>query len=352
MKKSHLLLVTIFIGLTLLMSACVPGPRVVDAPGLALDDSEVFVSYGNFISSLDAAKGTVNWSYPEKADNQIIFYAPPLVTDDAVYIGDLANEFHKLDKATGEAIWTYSGAKGFYLGQAAIQDDVVYAPNNDGALYALSSDGDLLWTFETGHYLWAQPQIANDMIYIGSMDHFVYALSLDGTEIWSYELSGAVTGAPLLSEDGSMLYVGSLNNEMLALDTASGNVVWTFEAAESVWGNSVLAEGNLYFSDAAGTIYAISAESGEADWQTATSAEVVGGVSSIGDGIVVATQEGQLRAFAYDGSPKWEASLDGEIIYAPVANSDFLIAGIINGDELLYGFNLTGVQLWSTTPGN
>ena len=351
MKKSHLMLMTLFIGLTLLMSACVPGPRVVDAPGLTLQDTDVFVSYGNFISSLDAAKGTVNWSYPEKADNQVIFYAPPLVTEDAVYIGDLANEFHKLDKSTGEEIWTYTGAKGFFLGKAAIQDGVIYAPNNDGALYALDSDGGLLWTFETGHYLWAQPQIANDIIYIGSMDHFVYALSLDGAEIWSHEFSGAVTGAPLLNEDGSMLYVGTLNNEMLALDTASGDVIWTFETAGSIWGASILAEGNLIFSDAAGTIYAVAVESGEAAWQTAISAEVVGGVASIGDGFVVATQEGQLQAFSYDGSTKWEASLDGEIIYAPVTNGDFLIAGIIDGDELIYGFNLTGVQLWSTTPG-
>lgn len=350
MKKSHLLLITLFIGLTLLMSACVPGPRVVDAPGLALGDADVFVSYGNFVYSLDAAKGTVNWSYPEKANSQIIFYAPPLVTDDAIYVGDLAREFHKLDKATGQEIWTYSGAKGFYLGQAAMLDGVIYAPNNDGVLYAIDDNGDLLWTFETGHYLWAQPQIANDTIYLGSMDHFVYAISLDGQEIWSTELSGAVTGAPLLSEDGSMLYVGCLDNQMIALDTASGEVVWTYETGESVWGASILANDKLIFTDSSGTIYAVTAN-GEAVWQTAISAEVVGGVASIGDGFVVATKEGQLKAFDFDGGSKWEASLGGEIIYAPVANSDFLITGMINGDDLVYGFSLTGVQLWSTTPG-
>ncbi len=352
MKKSHLLLITLFIGLTLLMSACMPGPRVVDAPGLSMDDTDVFVSYSSFVYSLDASKGTVNWSYPEQASTQIVFYAPPLVTDDAVFIGDLANEFHKLDKATGQELWGYPGAEGFYLGQAAILDGVVYAPNNDGTLYALDAEnGSLLWTFKTGHYLWAQPQIMNDVIYLGSMDHFVYAISLDGQEIWSKELSGAVTGAPILNEDGSMLFVGSLDNEMIALDTASGEEVWTFGTSQSVWGTSILADGRLIFTDSAGTVYAVDAESGEALWQTSTSAEIVGGVSSIGDGFVVATKEGQLRAFDFDGGAKWEASLEGEIYQAPVANNDLLVTGLINGGELVYGFNLTGVQLWSTTPG-
>ena len=352
MKKSHILLITLFIGLTLLMSACMPGPRVVDAPGLSLDDTDAFVAYGNFVFSLDASNGSVNWAYPDKANNQVIFYAPPLVTEDAVYVGDLANEFHKLDKATGQEVWTFSDAQGFFLGQAAISDSVVYAPNNDGTLYALDANGNLLWTFETGHYLWSQPQIMGSVIYLGSMDHFVYAISLDGQEIWSKELSGAVTGAPILNEDGSLLFVGSLDNKMVALDTASGDEVWTFDTTESVWGSSVLADGKLIFTDSAGAIFGVSAETGEALWQTAISAEVVGGVASIGDGFVVATKDGQLRAYDLDGAPQWEATLDGEIYQAPVSNNDFLIAGLIDGDSLVYGFNLTGVQLWSTTPEN
>jgi len=59
-----------------------------------------------------------------------------------------------------------------------------------------------------------------------------------------------------------------------------------------------------------------------------------------------------LKTFNYDGSPKWEATIEGESFQAPVANDEILIAGLINGENLLYGFSLTGVQLWSTTPEN
>ncbi|MDY6872397.1 MAG: PQQ-binding-like beta-propeller repeat protein [Chloroflexota bacterium] len=350
MKKSHIVLLTLFLGLTLLLSACVPGPRVSDAPGLALTDEAVFVAYGNFVYSLDATDSSVNWGYPENASTQIVFFAPPLVTEDAVYVGDLANNFYKLDLQTGQAEWTFADSAGFYLGQAAESDGVLYAPNNDGNLYALDADGHLLWTFETGNYLWSQPQISDDTIFIGSMDHFVYAISKDGDQVWSVELGGAVTGAPLLNEDGSVLFVGSMGKQMVALDAASGNILWSFDTEDGVWGTAILVDGSLYFADSVGNIYAVDAESGSAEWQTQYADSVVGGLTAIDGGFVMGTRGGVIKAYDFEGSPKWEATLDGEIYQAPLASSDFLVAGTIAGENLIYGFNQTGVQLWSTTP--
>ena len=43
MKKTHRLLLMIFVSLTLTLSACVPGPRVTGAPGLALGEETAFL---------------------------------------------------------------------------------------------------------------------------------------------------------------------------------------------------------------------------------------------------------------------------------------------------------------------
>jgi outer membrane protein assembly factor BamB len=323
---------------------------VTGSPGIALTDEMAIVAYGNFVYSLDVTSGSVNWHYPEDSNNQVVFYAPPLATDDFVYIGDLANNFHKLDRETGKVIWTFSGARGYYIGQAAEADGTVYAPSNDGSLYAIDANGELLWEFKTGHYLWSQPQISGNRIYIGSMDHFVYAISASGEEIWSTDLQGAVVGSPLISEDGSKLYAGSLAEQLVALNATNGETLWTFDTEASVWGTSILVDGTLYFADSGGNIYALEAENGDPIWQTEYAGKVVGGLTAISDGLVLATEEGVVKAFNYDGTPKWEATLDGEIFQAPAANNEYLVAGTINGDNLIYGFNLTGVQLWSTTP--
>jgi outer membrane protein assembly factor BamB len=350
MKKSHFLLIGIFLGMTILLSACMPGPRVTGSPGITTEDDMVYVAYGTFVYALDITDGSVSWSYPEKASNQVVFYAQPLVSGDYVYVGDLAKAFHKLDRQTGEVVWTFSDAEGFFMAKAAEADGVVYIPCNDGTLYALDENGNLLWQFDTGHYLWSQPQIVDDVIYLGAMDHFVYAISKDGEELWSAEMGGAVVAAPKISADGSILYVGSMHEQMDALDTSNGDVLWSFDTENSIWGEALLVENTLYFADSGGKIYALDAETGDPVWQTEYSGNVVGGLALIEDGFALTTEEGVVKAFDFDGSPKWEATLDGEIYQAPSVSNDYIVVGAIGGDHLVYGFQQTGVQLWSTTP--
>ncbi len=350
MKKSHVLLIAIFLGLTLILSACVSGPRVTGTPGIALSDEMVFVSYGNFVYGIDITNGSVTWHYPEKADNQIVFYAQPLVVDNYVYVGDLANNFHKLDIKTGITEWPFSGANGYYIGQPAESDGIVYAPCNDGSLYAIDANGDLQWEFETGHYIWAQPQITENAVYVGSMDHFVYAISPDGEELWSREMTGAVVGSPVLSEDDGALYVGSLGGEMVALDAENGETIWSFKADESIWGGAILVDGSLYFADSDGGVYALDPENGETIWRNEYDGSVVGGLVEFDSGFALATEEGVVQAFSFDGTPIWQASPGGEIVQAPAVNDEYLVVGTINSDNLVYLYNLTGVQLWSTTP--
>jgi len=352
MKRSHLLTLTLFLGLTLLLSACVPGPRVTGTPGIELSEERTFVAFGNFVYSLEIESGAIDWQFPDQANNQVVFYSQPLVTDEFVYVGDLANNFHKLDIETGELAWTFSESRGYYVGQAAEADGIVYAPSNDGSVYAIDANGDLEWAFATGHYVWAQPVISSDAIFVGSMDHFIYAVSMNGEEIWSVQMAGAVVGTPVLSEDETTLFVSSIGNEIAALSASSGDRLWTFSTEASVWGRAVLADGTLYVADSDGNLYALDPATGEPTWQTEFAGSVVGGVTGISDGIVLATEEGVVKAFNFDGSPKWEATLDGEIFQAPAVNDQFLVAGTINGDNLVYAFNLAGVQRWSTTPEN
>lgn len=350
MKKSQYLIITAFLGLMFLLSACIPGPRVVGIPGITLSDDMVYVAYGQHVYGLDADNGSVQWYFPEEGDTNVVFYAKPLLSEDHLYVGDLAMNFHKLDINTGLAQWTFTGAQGFYIGQAAENDGTIFAPNNDGRLYAIDTNGELKWEFKTDHYIWAQPVIDGDMIFVGSMDHNIYALSLDGELIWSVPMAGAVVGTPVLSEDGGQLYSGSIGQDMAAINTADGSILWTFEADESIWGNPILIDDQLFFADSGGHLYAVDAATGDQVWRLRFTGSVVGGLTRIEDGFVLATSDGVLRAFTIDGSPKWEATLAGEIYQAPAANGEMLATGTIDGENLVYGFNLSGVQLWSTTP--
>jgi len=355
MKKKYFYILAVFLGLSFLLSSCMPGPRVVGTPGVSVSADKAVVAYGTTVFSVNVENGAISWQYPDKPSAQRVFYAKPLITDDAVYIGDLGNSFHKLDLETGNEEWSFTDAKGFFIGQAAINGEMIYAPSNDGHLYALDQNGNLVWKFKTDHYIWGQPQISSDRIFVGSTDRFVYALSMDGEAVWTVELAGAIVDSPVLSNDGSALFVGSMGKEMVALDTNDGDVLWTFDAngnLESVWGNPILENDTLIFSDSAGKLFGLDPVTGEARWQTVVSGSVVGGLTAMEDGFVLATKEGLVKAFDFEGSPLWEATLEGEIYKAPALNDEFVVVGTINGENLLYAFNKNGVQIWSSTPKN
>ena len=175
---------------------------------------------------------------------------------------------------------------------------------------ALDENGKLLWQFDTGHYLWSQPQIVDDVIYLGAMDHFVYAISKDGEELWSAEMGGAVVAAPKISADGSILYVGSMHEQMDALDTSNGDVLWSFDTENSIWGEALLVENTLYFADSGGKIYALDAETGDPVWQTEYSGNVVGRPRSYRRRLCVDDRRGRCQSLsilmaARNGKPRW-----------------------------------------------
>jgi outer membrane protein assembly factor BamB len=364
MKKYRVLIIIAILAVAVILSGCVPGPRVTGSPGVALSGELVFVGYGNFIFGMNTETKSVEWHFPDESNNKVVFTAQPLVVGDAVYVGDLANNFYKINIETGNEEWTFAEAKGYYVGLAAEENGIVYAPSNDGNVYAIDPDGQEIWRFSTNHFVWAQPQINDDVIYVGSMDHSVYAVDkISGEMIWQYEMGGAVISPPLLNEDGTILFASSIGKEMVALDTTADNdedrVLWSFNAGgalESVWGKAILVDNTLYFADTSGKIFALDADNGEEIWPGPIefSGTIIGGLTAIEDGFVFATEEGDIQGYRFDRSsmPEWNKNIGGEIFQAPVVSEDFLAVGAIGADNLFYLYDLEGNLVWEETPEN
>lgn len=351
MKKSLMLLIGVLVGMTFILSACVPGPRVAGSPGITLSGDQVFVAYSSFVYGMDADTGNVVWHFPNDANNQVLFFAQPYVNDDYVFVGDVAKKFYKIDKNTGTSVWTFSQAKGYFIGLANEENGTVYAPSNDGNLYAIDEQGNLLWIFETGHFLWSQPQIGANAVYLGAMDRFVYGISKDGEGLWSTEMAGAVVAAPTLSEDGSKLFVGSIGSDFVALDTSNGGIVWSFAAEDGVWGQALLADGILYFADSSGMLYMLDPESGVEKNRVQVGGSIIGGITALPDGIALVTEEGRIKILDFDGTIRWDQGVSGNVFQMPVVSDQYLMVAAMDGDDMVYAYDLSTNSLkWSGTP--
>ena len=96
------------------------------------------------------------------------------------------------------------------LSSPAVSGGVVYVGSSDNRVYALdASTGDLIWSYETGDYVFSSPAVSGGVVYVGSRDNRVYALDAStGDLIWSYETGDEVWSSPEVS--GGVVYVGSI----------------------------------------------------------------------------------------------------------------------------------------------
>jgi outer membrane protein assembly factor BamB len=84
-----------------------------------------------------------------------------------------------------------------------------------------------LWTFNTGGPVDA-PIVSDGVVYFGSLDDKVYALNASsGAVLWSYT-TGANVLSPVAVAEG-MVFVGSEDFNVYALNKTTGVYVWSFK---------------------------------------------------------------------------------------------------------------------------
>ena len=73
-----------------------------------------------------------------------------------------------------------------------------------------------MWEFATGGRVDSSPVIAGDVVYVGSNDGNLYALNLaDGTLLWKFTAGGHIVASPAIS--GKRLVIGSRDGVLYCL---------------------------------------------------------------------------------------------------------------------------------------
>ncbi len=121
-------------------------------------------------------------------------------------------------------------------------DESALSPANAGQL-------SLLWRFDTAGIIVASPAVVDGVVYVGSWDGFLYALdAATGQQIWATFLgqtnmpvcfsgpAGITSSAAVV--DG-VVYVGGGDQYFYAVDVTSGAILWQVQTGINtpIWGN-------------------------------------------------------------------------------------------------------------------
>ena len=341
----------------ILSSACTGDSASVASswPGLSADSETVYLAFGPHVYALQTANGRQVWKYPAEPERNVAFYSAPVLSPDGSQLitGGYNNVLYSLNPDSGQPNgWAFQEAASRYIGTPLITADGIFAPSADGRLYALDASGSPLWPepFEAGAPQWSQPASSGETIFTGSLDHNLYALNTATGQLrWSVDLGGAVVGTPLLVD--GVVYAGSFARQLFALDAETGDELWRFTANDWIWGGPA-GEGNLILvADIQGHLFALDRESGEEIWRFEAEGGIYGSPLIANGLIFIGTDLGKVYAIDMQGRTEWVETLTtGQIYSQPVLAGELVLFALVGGDNLVVAYDLDGSQAWSFNP--
>ena len=199
--------------------------------GLAPDGTIMAGNTGGAAYALTSA-GRLRWSFQTQNS---VWTTPAFARDGSSYWGSLDFRAFALDR-DGRERWSRPAAGYFVASPAIGPDGTVYTASFDRSVYALDpAGGAVRWSFGTGDHVYASPALGRRPagVYAASTDGSVYALTPDGRLRWRYDTGDAVRSSPVVGRGpdgrGEIVYVGSSDGVLYALDAATGRRRWSFD---------------------------------------------------------------------------------------------------------------------------
>jgi outer membrane protein assembly factor BamB len=136
-------------------------------------------------------------------------------------------------RPNGRVLWTFEAdGDNLWWRPALAPDGTLYLHTNndtDGLVFALSSDGALRWIRKVNWFPYAPPTAGPDgAAYVSSIQD-IYRLSPEGAIDWVFVDSSAqgVQVGPTIGPDGRLYAAYDFGLGVVALDPASGQLVWS-----------------------------------------------------------------------------------------------------------------------------
>jgi eukaryotic-like serine/threonine-protein kinase len=219
------------------------------------------------------------------------------------------------------------------------------------------------WVFETGGPVRSSPVVVGGVVYVGSYDKHIYAIdAATGKEKWKHKTRGRVSGSAAVV--GQTVYFASEDGRLHALKTSDGTEVWAARTGQKPAGSPAVMGGKVYIGAGArggselmimssGPLLAFDAATGEKLWTGSSGPQGYAAVATEGKRLYAGFGGSCFAAFSLDrGRHTWKTNSGGQrrqFTSMTVVGDSAFIPQTIGG--VVFRMNAkTGAEIWRNAP--
>ncbi|UEG51281.1 PQQ-binding-like beta-propeller repeat protein [Ferruginibacter lapsinanis] len=313
------------------------------------------------------SKPVLNWTF---ATGKPI-YSSPQVSDGIVFFGSCDSNMYALNTAKGTIKWKLKTG-GEIRSTACISGDDVYFLSGDGLCYCVNRhSGSVKWKFATAgekqyelysfaDYVQSSPVYNDGLLYFGSGDGSIYALNANnGSLVWKYATGAVVHATPAL--DSNFLYVGSFDGFFYAVNKKTGDLAWKFKSVGykyfpkgEMQGTPLVVNDVIVVGSRDYNLYGINKTGGYCEWNRKFPKGWAMGSPAFNNSVVFVGTSDDYEMHAIDpatGLSKWKTNVKFNIFGSTSFTRSMLYFGTLMG-KLFALDEKTGNIEWSfSTPG-
>lgn len=181
----------------------------------------------------------------------------------------------------------------------------------------------LAWRAPTDGDVISSPTIAGNVVFVGSGDGHLYALDLaTGDRKWAYDAGSAVASSPAVG--GGLAFAAARDGSIFAVDEVTGArrwrqrtgpdlpLPWGHESGDHFISSPVYFENTVIVGAGDGGVYALDAATGRRRWRAATEGRVRSSPAVANGRVYVGSDDGRVYCFDLgSGALRWRYDTEG-----------------------------------------
>ena len=254
--------------------------------------------------------------------------------------------------AMASAAVLFTSCKGTFSNDEPLPEEFtpsLFISSQNEFLYALDPNtGAKKWEYYIGANVQATPVVLGEFLFLPTDDSLVKMDAKRGTVIKKYYFQDAVFRSFVSSPTGQgvMLYIGSTNDTMYALDANEDKIKWKFNAGAPILSSPIINNGQLIFANASGKVYALEISNGSQNWVYTLGGKTSSWPAVAAPYVFIGCEDGKMYCLNLtDGTQRWAYQTGGIILSSPIAYGGNVLFG--SNDHFVYCIDtVAAVERW------